>query len=1264
MGINVLIGNIAFYVAALLISGSCVFYTRVVQRRIRTKNRLFQALLWIVVTNSMLNIVSEFVIAFVPNPFVTKLVLHFTQYVYQLFIASIAPIFALYTLMVCGTEYRFSRRMRNIIATPFYIAEIMVLTNPITKFVYRLTDDFEIVRHVGASVIYLISAFYLLFSIAAVFLYWNVLNELKRVAAIYFYVLVIAGTAVQNIFPDIKCELLFISIGLVGLMIMFENDDDRVDVTTGAYNRNAFMKDVASYYKYGRAFMAIAIRISNGEVYRKFKGYEEYEKTMGIVAEYLNRINEKYLLYRLGSDCLFLICLGLPEDESYRLTEDIQRRFQEGWTNAETDIQLTARFMIADAPEQFAGLEYLLLLADSAVQENQGEILHGHDLDYLLRKADVQRAVSRGLAQNSFTVMYEPIYKKEDNSITAAEAKLRLVDKELGYIPREEFRPMAEETGMIEKIGWFAIEEVFYFLGGGITEELGLEFIAIGVSSIQLIQPSFVEKMNLLVAKYGVRPESVAFAITESAAGTDQIILGTVIRELTEEGFRFFMDEYGTGYFSMQAASQLNFEGVIMDAELLRRAMKVPQNRVVLENRLRMMTQMERKIILRNVQSQEYLDLIDKSKAAYLQGQYFSETVSKNELIAILRATELARMEERRARAASEAKSNFLANMSHEIRTPINAVLGMNEVILRESTDENIRQYAQNIEGAGRTLLSLINDILDFSKIEAGSMEITEAEYDFSSVLNDVYNMVFIKAQQKELELKFQIQETLPDTLMGDETRLRQILVNVLNNAVKYTMEGSVSLAVAGEEQQDDTVLLHIDITDTGVGIKPEDMDSLFDKFKRLDVDKHRKVEGSGLGLSITSNLLKMMGGSITADSTYGKGSVFHITLPQKVVGSGKIGDFKSRIEKMEQERKMYQRKFVSEESRILVVDDTPMNHVVVTELLKPTKIQIDSARSGKEGIAKQHETKYDVIFLDYRMPEMDGVETLEEMRADKESPNKDTPIIALTANAITGSRENFLRAGFDDYLSKPIDSEKLEEMLLRYLPKGKIHTGTVTDVKAEEEDTKQDLLQDLPEWLQKLTELDVRAGIKNCGSIDSYQSILKVYFESIPHSKENIRKTFQDKNLKDYTSYVHSLKSTSRTIGAMKISKLAEKMEKAGDKKDIESIIKHTDELLSMYEALEQKLQTLPEIAGNEQDDVEYKEKITSAQLSDAYKSMLEVGEKLDYDTLQFILDSLKTYQLPEKDEALVREIKDLSYHLDWDGMRSAIRKRLEQQE
>lgn len=409
--------------------------------------------------------------------------------------------------------------------------------------------------------------------------------------------------------------------------------------------------------------------------------------------------------------------------------------------------------------------------------------------------------------------------------------------------------------------------------------------------------------------------------------------------------------------------------------------------------------------------------------------------------------------------AAANAKSVFLANMSHEIRTPINAILGMDTMILRECNDNEILEYAGNIQSASQTLLSLINDILDFSKIETGKLELVAGDYALSSLINDVYHMLISKAKEKGLALNVESNKNLPAKLYGDEVRIRQIIVNILNNAIKYTKKGSVTLTVGmsdmklsdmpdhsndskSENITDKNTIITFRIADTGIGIKKENISHLFDSFSRFDEEKNKYIEGTGLGLAITKQLVDLMNGEIVVTSEYGKGSVFTVSIPQKIVSDLKIGDISEKYNEPSNKKKK-KSTFTAPDANVLVVDDVKMNINVFKALLKRTEINVDSAMSGSEALDMIKEKKYDIIFLDHMMPDMDGIETYQNMKMLEDNPNKDTTVVMLTANAIMGAKEEYLGIGFSDYLSKPVQAPKLESMILKYLPEELVQRTT-----------------------------------------------------------------------------------------------------------------------------------------------------------------------------------------------------------------------------
>ena len=491
---------------------------------------------------------------------------------------------------------------------------------------------------------------------------------------------------------------------------------------------------------------------------------------------------------------------------------------------------------------------------------------------------------------------------------------------------------------------------------------------------------------------------------------------------------------------------------------------------------------------------------------------------------------------------ASQAKSAFLANMSHEIRTPINAILGMNEMILREVDRPNIREYAQSISRAGESLLSIINDILDFSKIESGKLEIIESEYQLSRLLKNVVAMIQPKADAKGLEFHIHIDEDLPDALMGDMMRVQQVVINILTNAVKYTPDGEVNFFVFNERREESRIYLSFVVNDTGIGIKEEDQKKLFRDFERLDQEKNRNIEGTGLGLAITSMLLDLMGGSISLKSIYGEGSTFTIILPQTVMEESPIGNLAERMVETAVHAEKYVPSFTAPDARILVVDDNEMNLLVVKGLLKETQIQIDTATSGADCLDLLADREYDVILLDHMMPEMDGIETLH--RAENLPNAKNTPFIMLTANAISGAKDAFLKEGFAAYLSKPIDSMLLEATLVKYLPPEKI-----MEPPEAPESVGQDISPEIPEE-EDTGDLDIEQGMKyNGGMEDMYRTVLNMFINLRPDKQKQMKEHLSAENWKDYATMLHALKSTSMTIGGQKCSDAAKALELAGKK-------------------------------------------------------------------------------------------------------------------
>ncbi len=681
---------------------------------------------------------------------------------------------------------------------------------------------------------------------------------------------------------------------------------------------------------------------------------------------------------------------------------------------------------------------------------------------------------------------------------------------------------------------------------------------------------------------------------------------------------------------------------------------------------------------------------------------------------------------------AARAKSDFLANMSHEIRTPMNAVLGMAEMAMREEMSSAARDCLHQIRTAGKNLLVIINDILDFSKIESGKMEIVPVTYECLSIFNDLASIVNNRIGEKNIEFTMDVSLNLPHMLMGDNVRFQQVLVNVLNNAVKFTKQGQVHLKVEGEPIDSETILIKASVSDTGIGIKPEDMGKMFKSFQQVDSKRNRNIEGTGLGLAISKQLLKLMGGNITAASEYNKGSTFYIELPQKIISKTKyipsisketnvalfIGNkyVKEQIirdlekvnihyEDMEEaeslnsesydffivERTLFSNNlrtlflsndnlrcividdfdsandnlnsritivrkpvfflnlyvamgilsdytrddglseddfsFIAPDAKVLIVDDNTVNLIVARGLLEPLKMQIDTATSAAETIEIIRQTKYDLIFMDHMMPEVDGIETTHIIRRLMQD-YANIPIIALTANAVEGTKEMFIREGMNDFVAKPIDTKQITAKLRKWLPQEKIIPVDKSEASDSDSGNKPDI---------NISELNVASAVSLLGSESLFWTVLKEYYASIDKKLAAIEKFYADKDWKNYTIEVHSLKSTSKQVGADELSELAAKLEKAGNDNDEELIMEKTDEMLNMYRRLKAVLTPyFPEFS------VSTPKKTADPTEIMEFLSELQTALE-DYDTLVIdeVIEKMSHYQYEDVFDELFQQLK-----------------------
>ncbi len=693
---------------------------------------------------------------------------------------------------------------------------------------------------------------------------------------------------------------------------------------------------------------------------------------------------------------------------------------------------------------------------------------------------------------------------------------------------------------------------------------------------------------------------------------------------------------------------------------------------------------------------------------------------------------------------AAQMKSDFLANMSHEIRTPMNAVIGMAEMALREELPGAAREYIGQIISSGKTLLTIINDILDFSKVEAGKMDIEEEEYEPMSIINDVANIINTRIGEKDVELILNVSPDLPRKLKGDSDRLKQVIINLSNNAIKFTRKGQVMLKVGFQKISKDEIRLEFAVKDTGIGIKKEDLPKIFKSFQQLDSKRNRNIEGSGLGLTISQRIVNLMGGEISVESEYEKGSTFFFWIPQKIfderpsvvvrdkeritvaglvangflrdhleldmaqlqipyvsleserelqvllergvsyffVGQGMFSaavemfveahpeivtilmiDFRNSVRMNIDNLRVLKKpvyvlniaavfngedlntyigcgvndefEFIAPEAEILIVDDNAINLTVAEGLLKPLQMKIDTADSGKEAVEKISAKMYDLIFMDHMMPELDGVETTHIIRRFHPEYNE-VPIIALTANAISGTKEMFLREGMNDFVAKPIEMRTMISKLRTWLPKEKIKKVYAMEKETGQTDRKEQIV---------IEGLDTEGAMKLLGSEELFWAVLKDYYQVIEKKAGLIRQLKESEDIHGYTIEVHALKSASRQIGAMELSEKAAKLEKAGNEQDSAYIHRATDDMLEQY--LNYKAILAPYFV--EETKEAWKDMETD-ELQTFFTNIREALEELDMDSIDDILQAMAEYKLEDKQAGLFEQLQEAVGEYDVD--------------
>ncbi|MBO4403749.1 MAG: response regulator, partial [Treponema sp.] len=648
--------------------------------------------------------------------------------------------------------------------------------------------------------------------------------------------------------------------------------------------------------------------------------------------------------------------------------------------------------------------------------------------------------------------------------------------------------------------------------------------------------------------------------------------------------------------------------------------------------------------------------------------------IRMRQLLENIRKTNVIKKMQEQAEKESKLKSQFLANMSHEIRTPMNAIVGMSELALDFNLTDAEKNTVRQIRSAGISLVGIINDILDFSKIESGKMEIVPADYDVLKLMNDIANVVLVRLKSKPVELFIEADETVPADFNGDDMRIRQIIINLAGNSAKFTEKGSVTIRIENLERYENRSGLKISVIDTGVGIKEADMERLFGEFQQVDMTMNRTKGGTGLGLAISKNLSELMGGSISVQSEYGKGSCFTVNLPQKKISDDlssarykKLFDAADTVSELPYLKRISvtallnkpeysslfagtseEVDFICPDAKLLIVDDNEVNIQVAEGLLKKFAAQCDSALSGFEALNMITEKNYDIIFMDHQMPVMDGVETLKKIREQEKKEGGHRIIVALSANAVNGAREMFLGYGFDDFLSIPVQRKDFAQCLSKHLRAEIIKKTDSASDPLQEEKFPDDV------YIPDERFIDKKSALENSGSYENWLSAAKTFYSTLEEKASLIESFYKENNADDYTIQVHALKSAARIIGAVNLSKLAEDLETRGNKirsrspdsEEAAAFIKeNTEPLLLFYRSYKEALAPC-----FTQEKSFAKMQLSSDELNEVLNRIILASKKCDLDSIEKNLEILKGSELPEYCVPLLSELENAVQNIEFE--------------
>lgn len=629
------IGGLSFRIAAALICVTCIFYTAVMRRsnKKRLRSRLFLAMLFIIFINCMTGLVSTFV---APSglPFSVRLVItYICNFLYYLTHLALIPIFCIYIIVVCEVFHKLSKTKILIFLAPFLILELVVLTNPITHFYFYYDENLFYGRGTGIYIAYIVCISYVIFCVYLIKRFWNTMNNLQKVAMFYFMFLATSATIIQMLFPAVVCELMGEALGLMGLMIMIERDDYRLDYRTNAYNKSALLHDMNVYFGVKRDFYVICVRVINDELYRRIVGHEGYDSLMAEIADFLEKLDDRYDSYRSSGGNFFLVCPEATKEDIDAILLDIEDRFKKSFSAGGGITNVKIKVLCAKCPEELSDASDILLLAEAELENIDKMVLSGDDLDFILKKISIERAITKGVTESSFKVMYQPVYEKDTCKIRSAEAFLTLKELEALKISFQEFMSVAENTGFVTELEFRMIDSVCKFISEGLTHTVTNPCnIVVHIMSVQVLTHELVKRVKESLDKYGVDPSFLVFDVSDTIAMQAEDELEYIIDEFKKMGLPFVLATNEAGFLGLDSRIVAKFDGVSINIRKHYESIHQGQDDIILKNRTTMIGQLGMIMILSGIDSKELYEKAGKVTANYLVGTYLAGLCSKNEL--------------------------------------------------------------------------------------------------------------------------------------------------------------------------------------------------------------------------------------------------------------------------------------------------------------------------------------------------------------------------------------------------------------------------------------------------------------------------------------------------------------------------------------------------------------------------------------------------------------------------------------------------------